>query len=46
VGATVFVLLEQFTPGAPGTRFIGVGTTLILRLAAIQWRLSLPVFQR
>lgn len=46
VGATVFVLLEQHTPGAPKNRLIGVGATLALRLAAIQWKLSLPVFQR
>ncbi len=44
-GATVFVLMETWLPGLPGNRLLGIGTVLALRLAAIQWRISLPVFR-
>jgi uncharacterized membrane protein YeiH len=46
VGATIYVLLEQARPGLALNRFAGIGTTLVLRLAAIRWKVSLPVFQR
>ena len=44
-GATGYVLLERSCPGLPLNRLVGIGTTLLLRLVAIQWRLSLPVFK-
>ena len=44
-GGSLFVLLEAWHPGQSINRLAGVGLTLLLRLAAIQWRLSLPVFK-
>lgn len=44
-GATVFVLVQRISPGADWTLLAGVGTTLAIRLAAIRWELSLPVFE-
>ncbi len=44
-GATVFVELEGWLPGNPAGGFIGGAITLALRFAAIQWKLSLPVFR-
>jgi uncharacterized membrane protein YeiH len=44
VGAVVFVVLERFVPGQPSNRLVGIATVLALRLAAIQWRISLPEF--
>lgn len=46
VGATVFVVLEKWLPGHPSNRLIGIGLILLLRLAAMQWKLSLPEFER
>lgn len=45
MGGTLFVILEFITPGHSANRLAGVGLTLILRLAAIQWKLSLPEFK-
>ncbi|MBI3877014.1 MAG: TRIC cation channel family protein, partial [Verrucomicrobia bacterium] len=44
-GATVFVLAQRFAPDASWPLLLGVGTTLALRLAAIRWDLSLPLFE-
>jgi uncharacterized membrane protein YeiH len=44
-GAAVFVLLERWHPGAPGNLLMGAAATLVLRLAAIRWRIGLPVFE-
>jgi uncharacterized membrane protein YeiH len=44
-GATVYVLIERWLPGNRVGGFVGAGITLALRLAAIQWKLSLPVFR-
>lgn len=44
-GGSLFVLLEAWHPGQSINRLAGVGFTLLLRLAAMQWRLSLPVFK-
>ena len=46
VGATVFVVLERWLPGQPTNRLVAIGLILILRLAAMQWKLSLPEFER
>ena len=43
-GAAAFVALERWLPGNRAGRWVGVGTILALRLAAIQWRWSLPEF--
>lgn len=43
-GATVFVLLRQFTELASLSMLAGTATTLLMRLAGIQWRISLPLF--
>ena len=44
-GAAVFVLLAAQYPAASANIFIGSGITLFLRLAAIRWRISLPLFK-
>jgi uncharacterized membrane protein YeiH len=44
-GALAFVLLQRYLPGQSTNRFVGMGTTFIMRLAAIQWRLQLPIFE-
>jgi uncharacterized membrane protein YeiH len=43
-GAVVFVTLLPVVE-LPALRLLAAGTTLALRLAAIQWRLRLPVFK-
>jgi len=40
-GAVVFVSLQPWVAN-PALRLMAAGTTLVLRLAAIQWRLRLP----
>ena len=45
VGATVFVLLHRFVPETVWPMLVGVTVTLAMRLAAIRWSLSLPVFE-
>lgn len=44
-GALAFALLEKWAPGTHANFFVGAGLTLALRLAAIRWRLKLPVFK-
>jgi uncharacterized membrane protein YeiH len=44
VGAIVFVILERVTPSAWMNLPAGALITLVLRLAGIRWRLTLPVF--
>jgi uncharacterized membrane protein YeiH len=44
-GASVFVLLEQFSPGAQINAGIGAVAVLLLRLSGIRWRITLPVFR-
>ena len=44
-GATVFVVLEQWHPSGPGNRLVGSAVTLLLRLAAIRWKLTLPLYR-
>jgi uncharacterized membrane protein YeiH len=43
-GATVFVLLQSVLEPSV-LRLLTVATTLLLRLAAIQWRINLPIFK-
>lgn len=44
-GAAAFVALERWLPGNGANRFACIGITLAMRLAAIQWRLTLPEFK-
>lgn len=45
VGATVFVLLSQWSHNAHLNMVLGTVTVLVLRLTGIRWRLALPVFR-
>ena len=44
-GAVVFVLLQRWHWGVPPSVLVGAGVTLVLRLAAIRWKLALPLFK-
>jgi uncharacterized membrane protein YeiH len=44
-GAPAFVALQHFRPDAPDNRFLAMAIILALRLAAIWWKLHLPVFR-
>ena len=45
-GALVYVVLARWAPGAQqGNLAAGALTALLLRLASIRWKLSLPVFE-
>jgi uncharacterized membrane protein YeiH len=46
VGASAFVLLETTHPGARENVVFCIGGILILRLAAIRWKLVLPAFEQ
>ncbi len=45
LGAGAYVLLERWNPDAAMNRLLGIGVILGLRLAAIQWKLTLPEFR-
>ena len=44
-GAVVFVVLSKWSLGEQANMMVAAGTTLLLRLAAIRWKLGLPVFR-
>lgn len=44
-GAVVFVLLNRWSLGEQTNMVAAAGTTLVLRLAAIRWKVGLPVFR-
>jgi len=44
LGALVFVLLAEVFPQQPADTVIGISVVLVLRLAALRWKLGLPVF--
>lgn len=44
LGASVFVLLAKIPLPAQASLLTGIAVTLILRLAAIRWKLRLPLF--
>jgi uncharacterized membrane protein YeiH len=44
-GACVYIACHHFWPGQRYNLVIGTAATLILRLAGIRWKLTLPVFQ-
>ena len=44
-GALTLVLLQQWLPPSESHRYIAMGVILALRLAAMRWKLRLPVFK-
>jgi uncharacterized membrane protein YeiH len=44
-GATVFVLLREWLPPSESHRYIGMAVILVLRLAAMRWKLVLPTYR-
>lgn len=44
-GALVFVLLRHWLPPSEAHRYIGMVVILVMRLAAMRWRLRLPVYR-
>jgi uncharacterized membrane protein YeiH len=44
-GAVVFVLLNRWLAQPQFNMILATATTLVLRLAAIRWKLGLPVFR-
>ncbi|MBL9177920.1 MAG: trimeric intracellular cation channel family protein [Verrucomicrobiaceae bacterium] len=44
-GALVFVLLRKWLPPSESHRYIGMAVILILRLAAMRWKLRLPRYR-
>jgi len=46
VGASVYVVLQKYRGDQDMNRVIGAVVTLALRLAAIRWKLSLPMFPK
>ncbi len=44
-GALLFAILEKRAPGLRANFFLGAGLTLVLRFAAIRWKLGLPIFE-
>jgi uncharacterized membrane protein YeiH len=45
VGASVYALLANYVPHWQGNLIIGTLVTLLLRLAGIRWRVTLPEFK-
>jgi uncharacterized membrane protein YeiH len=45
IGAALYVALEWFIPAPTTNRLIGIASILVLRLAAIQWKLTLPILE-
>jgi len=45
IGATVFVLVNKWSADLRGSALVCILVTLLLRLAGIRWRISLPVFR-
>jgi uncharacterized membrane protein YeiH len=43
-GAVIFTVLAQYVPSMPFPALASITVVLALRLAAIRWKLSLPVF--
>jgi uncharacterized membrane protein YeiH len=43
-GATLYIGLREVQMPQPHLRLMSIGTILLLRLAAIRWKLALPEF--
>ena len=44
-GAVVFVLLREYLPPSETHRYIGMTVILVMRLAAMRWKLRLPTYR-
>jgi uncharacterized membrane protein YeiH len=44
-GAGIYVLMVHSLPPSPSHRYVGMAIILALRLAAMRWRLGLPVYR-
>ena len=44
-GAVVFVALREYLPPSETHRYIGMAVILIMRLAAMRWKLRLPTYR-
>jgi uncharacterized membrane protein YeiH len=44
-GASLFVLLNRWSLGPQTNLLLGIATTLLIRLAGIRWRITLPMFR-
>jgi uncharacterized membrane protein YeiH len=44
-GASFFVLLNRWSPDSKTNMLVGISTALLMRLAGIRWRLTLPMFR-
>jgi len=44
-GAVVFVLLRVYSPPSETHRYIGMAVILMMRLAAMKWKLRLPTYR-
>lgn len=45
LGASLFIALDHFDPFQPHNRLLAMGAILLIRLVAIRWKLSLPLFE-
>ncbi|SKA98627.1 Uncharacterized membrane protein YeiH [Prosthecobacter debontii] len=45
IGAMVFILMQQWLPSAGWHRYAAMSVILVLRLAAMRWKLRLPIFE-
>jgi uncharacterized membrane protein YeiH len=43
-GALGFVALLRLGVGPAGAAFVAMGAVIVIRLAAIRWRITLPMF--
>jgi uncharacterized membrane protein YeiH len=41
----LFVLLREYLPPSETHRYIGMATILLIRLAAMRWKLRLPTYR-
>jgi uncharacterized membrane protein YeiH len=44
-GAVVFLLLREYLPPSETHRYIGMTVILVMRLAAMKWKLRLPTYR-
>lgn len=45
IGAIVFILMQQWLPPSGWHRYVAMSVILVLRLAAMRWKLRLPIFE-
>ena len=44
-GAVVFLALREYLPPSETHRYIGMATIVLIRLAAMRWKLRLPTYR-